>query len=217
MNQSEPPSLLTRKQSYPSRLFWVHWLLFLTPFWFPSLAKGLVFEWDRSPEPEVTGYKLYCGTVSGNYTHVYDAGNATEISVSGLISTLTYYVAVSAYNSEGLESALSGEIVVTVPEPLDIGVSIVDPNSLPAGTTIPEEVGKISVVMESGTLSEGSISFLITAATSVAVSVEASPDLTNWEPLGTVLNPTGALRITETPVTGTTRFYRGAEVPVPVP
>jgi hypothetical protein len=215
MNQTELRSLLTRTQRYSARRFRAYWLLFLIPFWLSPLAKGVIFEWDRSPEAEVTGYKLYCGTVSGNYTHVYDAGNATEISVPGLISTLTYYVAVTAYNSAGLESEPSEEIVVTVPEPPDLSISNVDKDGLPEGAVVPQEPGRISAVIESNAVSEGTCSFLITAAATVAVSIEVSPDLTNWVTLGTVLNPTGALRITDTAALGANQFYRGVEVPVP--
>jgi hypothetical protein len=63
----------------------------------------------------VVGYRLYQGGVSQVYTNVVDVGNSTSNTVAGLVAGATYYFAVTAYDSVGLESAFSNEIAYTVP------------------------------------------------------------------------------------------------------
>lgn len=64
------------------------------------------------------GYRLYQGTSSRTYTNMVDIAGATNINVT-IQRGITYYFAVTAYNSVGLESQFSAE------------VSYVDTNSLP--------------------------------------------------------------------------------------
>ena len=74
--------------------------------------------WDRSPDSSVTGYRVYYGGVSGNYTNSLAVGNATTATIPGLASGVTYFFAVSASATNGLESILSNEIAYTVPKAL---------------------------------------------------------------------------------------------------
>jgi hypothetical protein len=50
-----------------------------------------------------------------NYTNVVDVGSNLTASISGLVAGATYYFAVTAYDSTGLESTFSGQISYTVP------------------------------------------------------------------------------------------------------
>ena len=64
--------------------------------------------WDRNSESDIVGYNLYYGRVSGDYTRLVTVADPTAmIAVKG---RKTIYFAVTAYNSNGLESALSEEI-----------------------------------------------------------------------------------------------------------
>jgi Bacterial Ig domain len=80
---------------------------------FGACAQTVTFAWD--PINGVAGYKLYQGGASRVYTNSVNAGSATQATVSGLIVGRTYYFAATAYNSSGIESDYSSEIVYTVP------------------------------------------------------------------------------------------------------
>lgn len=66
--------------------------------------------WDRSTSLETTGYRIYFGEASGDYSHSILAGNVTSNSVPGLAPGVTYFFAVTAYNASGLESGFSNEV-----------------------------------------------------------------------------------------------------------
>lgn len=70
--------------------------------------------WDSNPEPTVTGYRLHYGAASGIYNDTLDAGDSTWATVTGLSQGVTYYFAVTAYDSES-ESDFSIEISYQVP------------------------------------------------------------------------------------------------------
>jgi hypothetical protein len=73
--------------------------------------------WDPSPGGAVAGYRLYDGIASRTYTNIINAGNVTTQSVSGLIAGVTYFFAVTALGTNGLESDYSSEVSYTVPLP----------------------------------------------------------------------------------------------------
>jgi hypothetical protein len=90
---------------------------------------------DGTALTDLTGFKVYYGTSSGNYGVPIDVGNQISYTVNGLGSG-TYYFSVTAYNSSGNESTFASEgskTVVAVP-PVISGVSAT--NITPAGATI---------------------------------------------------------------------------------
>ncbi len=66
---------------------------------------------DGSFLTDLSGYKLYYGTSSGNYSTELDVGNVTSGVITGLTSGTTYYIAVTVYDKSGNESGYSNEIV----------------------------------------------------------------------------------------------------------
>ena len=64
-------------------------------------AAQVTLAWDASTQPEVTGYKIYWGTSSGNYSNSVNAGNVTTYTVTGLNSGTTYYFAATCSTSTG--------------------------------------------------------------------------------------------------------------------
>lgn len=78
-------------------------------------AAEVTLAWNPSPEPSVTGYRVYYGTASHYYTAVIDAGNQTTLTISGLLPGVTYFFSATAYSATA-ESSLSGEIAYTVAE-----------------------------------------------------------------------------------------------------
>ena len=68
----------------------------------------LTLVWDRNPEPDIAGYNVYYGRVSGDYTQLLTVTNPqARIGVRG---SKTTYFAVTAFNSAGVESDLSAEV-----------------------------------------------------------------------------------------------------------
>jgi len=82
----------------------------LTLAWVPPTQNS-----DGSPITNLAGYKIHFGTSSSEYTQTIAVQNAglTRYVVDNL-SSGTYYFAITAYNSQGVESSLSGEIATTL-------------------------------------------------------------------------------------------------------
>lgn len=95
-------------------------LLVVRMGWTGRTDEAVALEWDSSPSSNVAGYKILCGTQSGQYTRVIDVGPATSGTVTGLEPGVTYYFAAAAYSDAQLESAPCPEIDYTVPLPLEV-------------------------------------------------------------------------------------------------
>jgi len=83
-----------------------------------STPASITFSWvpptqnsDGSPISNLAGYKIHYGTSSTEYTQTLAVANAglTRFVLDNLPSG-TYYFAITAFNAQGLESPLSGEI-----------------------------------------------------------------------------------------------------------
>jgi len=74
-------------------------------------AAQATLTWNPNSEPDLLGYIVHYGTVSGNYQVKMDVGNNTQASVSNLQDGGTYYFAVTAYDSSGNDSVYSNEVV----------------------------------------------------------------------------------------------------------
>ena len=94
---------------------------------FLSVDNGWALEvtlaWLPNTEPELAGYKVYYAADSPATPMIgknavqgdapIDVGNNTSAVISGLDSNRTYFFAVTAYNSSGIESSFSN--IVSVP------------------------------------------------------------------------------------------------------
>ncbi len=69
---------------------------------------------DGSPLGDLAGFKIYYGTSPFNYTHSIDVKNVTRYTLQNLPPG-TWYFAVTAYDSIGVESAFSNELSKIVP------------------------------------------------------------------------------------------------------
>jgi hypothetical protein len=78
-------------------------------------AVNVTLAWNKNPEPDVTGYNIRFGPQGGTPATVVNAGNVTNITVTGLQEGSSYSFYASAYNSAGLESNLSSPVNYTVP------------------------------------------------------------------------------------------------------
>lgn len=79
-------------------------------------SQSVTLAWNPdSGTNNVAGYAVYSGTNSSNYSSRLDTGTNTTATVSGLKEGLTYYFAVTAYNTAKVESAPSAPITYLVP------------------------------------------------------------------------------------------------------
>lgn len=81
-----------------------------------ALAASVTLEWNPNTEPNLAGYRLYWGTSSRVYTSSMTIlVPKTTATVTGLSPGVTYYFAVTAFTTDGLESDYSDEVSYTVP------------------------------------------------------------------------------------------------------
>jgi len=103
------------------RRYYLWLLLFVIAAVIALVAARYVFEdatvsvklaWDPSPDPSVTGYRIYYSKSKWDEAVVVDAGNRTEFTVAGLERGVTYRFAATAYNRKGDESRFSNEVTL---------------------------------------------------------------------------------------------------------
>ena len=77
-----------------------------------SISHGYSLSWNANTEDDLAGYKVYSVTSPENYRLLLDVGKATkrELSELYLHEDTDYYIAVTAYDTSGNESAHSSEI-----------------------------------------------------------------------------------------------------------
>jgi hypothetical protein len=82
-----------------------------------SFAGDVTLSWgppainsDGTILTDLAGYKIYYGTTSGNYVYYVDIGNVINYRIMDLGEGLTYYFAVTAYDTSGNESEFSAEV-----------------------------------------------------------------------------------------------------------
>lgn len=92
------------------------WLLVLGMI---AFAHGATIEltWNANQESDLSGYKLYSGTASGQYGAPIELGKVTayQMQLSPAVGT-TYYFALTAFDTSGNESAKSSEVSIFVPD-----------------------------------------------------------------------------------------------------
>ena len=90
----------------------------------PCFATNVSLQWSANTETNIAGYKVYYqadsstqpfkGTGATEGASPVDVRNQTTATLSNLDPARTYYIAVTAYNTSGQESAYSN--IVTLPE-----------------------------------------------------------------------------------------------------
>ncbi len=151
-----------------------------------SIALG----WNASPDTNVTGYLLCSGLVTGQYTNQVEVGNATNTTVTGLTTNVTYYFVVIAHDGQGNQAPPSNEVQVTLPAPSGAPQMGIQLTSIGPGAFTP------------------SLNFLV--ASGSTYQIQASSDLINWSVLWTTNCATsGQLLFNDnTAVNYSQRFYR---------
>jgi hypothetical protein len=101
---------------------------------FDSVAQ-IRLAWDPNTEPDVAGYQIYYGTASRGYRYSIDVGNVTTYTIQGLTQGVTYYIALTAYDSADNESDYSNEVSGTITETISAPNVINGPTSGTPGQT----------------------------------------------------------------------------------
>ena len=74
-------------------------------------AQSVTLAWDSNDESDLAHYLVHYGTTSGIYPDTVTVGKeSTTTTINGLAPATTYFFAVSAVNSAGLESLPSNEV-----------------------------------------------------------------------------------------------------------
>jgi hypothetical protein len=147
-------------------------------------SQSVSFRWSANTEPDVVGYRVHYGVASRTYTQILDVGNSTTATITNLLPGTTYYFALTAYNTLGLQSVYTGELVYSVPMVLaPLQIRIVPPRQ--------------TVLTVRGTAGR-------------TYDIQASADLRTWTTIGSVIiGSNGSATFTETnPVSRSKRFYR---------
>lgn len=92
-------------------------VFFLQVFFIASLvpahvcAEQVKLAWDAVSEPSVTGYRVYFSRENGHYNknRMVDVGKATTCTIN--LDKGKWYIAVTAYDSKGNESAYSSPVL----------------------------------------------------------------------------------------------------------
>ena len=154
-------------------------------------AESASLNWNANAEPNIAGYRLYVGSISGEYNQMVDVGNVTTATIPNLAAASTYYFSVTAYNSAGFESPTSAEISITMVQ-----------NKFPV---------TIGAMQRANT---GAIQFTLTPDSVPAIfptgfNIEASSDLVTWTVLLHVPNLPQQLAFTDPGAAFVSRrFYR---------
>ena len=72
-------------------------------------------EWNANTETDLVGYRVYYGNASKNYNQIIEIGVATTYTTPVLTEGLTYFFAISAYDTADNESEFTDEFSVTIP------------------------------------------------------------------------------------------------------
>jgi PKD repeat protein len=91
----------------------------------PAVAGTISIQWDPVPDTDLAGYRVYYGTSPDTYDHSVDVGNVTVYTLGGLTDCVTWYVAVKAEDTEGLESVDCSNQVSGWPRP-EVSVAVPD-------------------------------------------------------------------------------------------
>jgi hypothetical protein len=118
------------RKSNPILLFFCLILpaLILSPV-FPSLclAKKITLGWDANPEPDLEGYVIYRNIESPGPPYTYADELAEDelqnplnpqVTITGLNEHTRYYIAVTAYDTQGNESYYSDQLCIEIVDSL---------------------------------------------------------------------------------------------------
>ena len=145
---------------------------FATLMPFQTFASGLTLAWDASPDTNVTGYNIYYGVASREYTNKISAGSALTLNVDGLAPGTTYYFAATAHTENDLESDYSAEISAFIAAP--VGNS--PPVALGANLTTSEDQA-VNIILGATDADMDQLSFQVVSPPTHGTLAGSAPNL----------------------------------------
>ena len=148
----------------------------LSAFAARAATTNVTLAWNANTETNLAGYRLHYGTASGVYSASKLVGaGVLSTTASNLTTGQTYYFAVKATNTAGLESPFSTEVAYLIP-----GVNTAPVASAQTVTT-PEDAAK--AITLSGTDADGNaLSFSIVSSANFGTLSGALPNITYTPP-----------------------------------
>jgi hypothetical protein len=144
-----------------------------------SPVEAVTLQWDSNHESDLAGYTIYYGTASHQYGSSVDVGNHTSYQFTNLEAGRTFFFALRAYNTSGLQSDLSAEVSATIPVvPLSL-------TNLMANLSSPRVLGTsvIFAAAASGGVPPYQYKFLVSDGTVTTVARNWSTGNTfTWQP-----------------------------------
>lgn len=116
-------------------------------------------KWDGAVDLSRSGFNIYYGQVSGQYSRRRVIGNLSSYRISELTNNQTYYFAVTAYDTSNNESDYSNEVGVIVNQPLS--------STHPFATLFQKTVASIPMQPQNGPL----VGWLIFSAAGLSSAV----------------------------------------------
>ena len=161
----------------------------------PPASSQVALGWNPSPDTNATGYFLCWGLANDACTNLLDVGNSTNTTVAGLLTNVTYYFSVVAYDGAGQQSPPSNEITYAVPLNSPVGVGTV--LSVRAGVRSDAAVLRLSFPGSAGS----------------TYNIQASQDFQQWVTLWTTnCSSDGLIMFDVTDMENyPSRFYRLAQ------
>lgn len=83
----------------------------------------LTLTWDQNEEPTVAGYLVYWGTEPGVYPWQVDVMQMNKVTIPDLTPGAAYFVSVTAYTIDGVESEPAPELIFIPPSPTETAYS----------------------------------------------------------------------------------------------
>jgi hypothetical protein len=121
------PVTRSRRRNHYLRIlffFLVPYALYFIPAMLPSAsAANVTLAWDSNQEPDLDGYVVYRNVGSPGPPYGYsndlpedELANPLhpEVTLTGLVEDKPYYIALTAYNTEGVESSFSNDVCVKI-------------------------------------------------------------------------------------------------------
>jgi hypothetical protein len=135
---------------------------------------------EAAPLTNPAGYIVYVGQNSGSYDFTLDVGNVLSVTLNGLEEGQIYYVTVTAYDAERVESDFSNEVSILAGSALSMSAGLVAAYSFDEGDglTAADMSGNGNDGMISGAVWTTSARFgnaLLFDGLDASVTVEDSP------------------------------------------
>ncbi len=87
-----------------------------------AISTSLTLSWDRNEETRVAGYIVHWGTEPGKYPCQMDVMESCQATLTDLVPGSAYFISVTAYSVDGIESEPASELIFMPPSKTEIGI-----------------------------------------------------------------------------------------------